>query len=179
MNLSVPPRAAPAFTFVLALASRVGLAAGLVACASQPPVRPVALDPANPKADEAPAPPPSLAWQSSEPAAAIPATAGSPAEHEHEHAASPAAPAAVPATHDHAGHNHGAAPAAPEKAAPTSGHDHAGHAPPAPGGGDKPETAPAYVCPMHADVTSAQPGRCPKCGMALEPNDKSAHRGHK
>ncbi len=24
-----------------------------------------------------------------------------------------------------------------------------------------------YVCPMHPDVTSAQPGRCPKCGMKL------------
>ena len=25
-----------------------------------------------------------------------------------------------------------------------------------------------YVCPMHADVRSAKPGTCPKCGMALE-----------
>jgi FtsP/CotA-like multicopper oxidase with cupredoxin domain len=25
----------------------------------------------------------------------------------------------------------------------------------------------AYVCPMHPDVRSAQPGRCPKCGMKL------------
>jgi FtsP/CotA-like multicopper oxidase with cupredoxin domain len=24
-----------------------------------------------------------------------------------------------------------------------------------------------YVCPMHPDVTSPQPGRCPKCGMKL------------
>jgi FtsP/CotA-like multicopper oxidase with cupredoxin domain len=24
-----------------------------------------------------------------------------------------------------------------------------------------------YACPMHADVTSAEPGRCPKCGMKL------------
>ena len=24
-----------------------------------------------------------------------------------------------------------------------------------------------YVCPMHPDVTNAQPGRCPKCGMKL------------
>lgn len=25
-----------------------------------------------------------------------------------------------------------------------------------------------YVCPMHPDVTSDKPGRCPKCGMFLE-----------
>ena len=24
-----------------------------------------------------------------------------------------------------------------------------------------------YACPKHADVTSNQPGKCPKCGMAL------------
>ena len=26
----------------------------------------------------------------------------------------------------------------------------------------------AYVCPMHPEVTSAEPSRCPKCGMKLE-----------
>ena len=32
----------------------------------------------------------------------------------------------------------------------------------------KPSTQPAaYVCPMHPDVTSDKPGKCPKCGMAL------------
>lgn len=30
-----------------------------------------------------------------------------------------------------------------------------------------PATAAAYVCPMHPEVTSDQPGDCPKCGMAL------------
>ena len=24
-----------------------------------------------------------------------------------------------------------------------------------------------YVCPMHAEVREASPGKCPKCGMAL------------
>ncbi len=26
-----------------------------------------------------------------------------------------------------------------------------------------------YICPMHPEVRSAQPGNCPRCGMALEP----------
>jgi hypothetical protein len=26
---------------------------------------------------------------------------------------------------------------------------------------------PAYVCPMHPEVTSTMPGKCPKCGMSL------------
>jgi len=32
-----------------------------------------------------------------------------------------------------------------------------------------PRTEPAlYRCPMHPDITSARPGNCPKCGMALQ-----------
>jgi hypothetical protein len=27
----------------------------------------------------------------------------------------------------------------------------------------------AYVCPMHATVRESNPGKCPKCGMALMP----------
>jgi FtsP/CotA-like multicopper oxidase with cupredoxin domain len=29
--------------------------------------------------------------------------------------------------------------------------------------------ASSYVCPMHAEVTSSEPGMCPKCGMTLVP----------
>ena len=29
--------------------------------------------------------------------------------------------------------------------------------------------ASSYVCPMHAEVTSSEPGTCPKCGMRLVP----------
>jgi hypothetical protein len=27
----------------------------------------------------------------------------------------------------------------------------------------------SYICPMHADVRQAGPGKCPQCGMALLP----------
>ncbi|MFO0737380.1 MAG: heavy metal-binding domain-containing protein [Labilithrix sp.] len=30
-------------------------------------------------------------------------------------------------------------------------------------------SATAYTCPMHPEVTSPQPGHCPKCGMNLVP----------
>lgn len=34
----------------------------------------------------------------------------------------------------------------------------------------QPATQPAkvYVCPMHPEVTSDKPGKCPKCGMKLQ-----------
>jgi len=39
-------------------------------------------------------------------------------------------------------------------------------------GAAKPTPTPAatvYTCPMHPEIQQAQPGRCPKCGMKLEP----------
>lgn len=35
-----------------------------------------------------------------------------------------------------------------------------------------------FVCPMHADVTSDQPGKCPRCGMALKEKKPAASEGH-
>jgi hypothetical protein len=35
-------------------------------------------------------------------------------------------------------------------------------------------TAPDYTCPMHPEVSQPGPGRCPKCGMALEPRKPQA-----
>jgi FtsP/CotA-like multicopper oxidase with cupredoxin domain len=40
------------------------------------------------------------------------------------------------------------------------------------------EGATAYACPMHPEVTSDAPGRCPKCGMKLLPADVVAQAGH-
>lgn len=39
------------------------------------------------------------------------------------------------------------------------------------GGADRKQatTAGAYTCPMHPHVSSATPGQCPTCGMALVP----------
>jgi len=35
----------------------------------------------------------------------------------------------------------------------------------------------AYICPMCPEVRASQPGACPSCGMALEPEDISADQG--
>ena len=36
-----------------------------------------------------------------------------------------------------------------------------------------------YTCPMHPEVAQRGPGSCPKCGMALEPNDVSTSSENK
>ena len=38
----------------------------------------------------------------------------------------------------------------------------------------KPEAKQIYTCPMHPDVISDQPGKCPKCGMDLVPMTNTA-----
>ena len=47
-----------------------------------------------------------------------------------------------------------------------TGHEQHGSAPGAE------SQAVAYTCPMHPEVRSAEPGTCPKCGMALVPIEK-------
>jgi len=37
---------------------------------------------------------------------------------------------------------------------------------------DTAQHATYYTCPMHADVVSMQPGKCPKCGMDLNLSSK-------
>ena len=41
------------------------------------------------------------------------------------------------------------------------------------------ESGSVYICPMHASIRQASPGKCPKCGMALVPeNARSALLRH-
>lgn len=49
-------------------------------------------------------------------------------------------------------------PNAAEGAPPPAAHTHA-----------VASAATSYVCPMHPEVTSSQPGVCPKCNMKLVP----------
>ncbi|MCA1565755.1 MAG: SCO family protein [Acidobacteria bacterium] len=56
-------------------------------------------------------------------------------------------------------------------------HNHSQHAAPAATQsaprGQQQRAADSYVCPMHADVTSSKPGRCPECGMDLKVKKKT------
>ena len=36
----------------------------------------------------------------------------------------------------------------------------------------KSKTTAYYTCPMHPEITSSKPGKCPKCGMALNLSKK-------
>ena len=121
-------------------------------CASQPQAKPVEIDPSNPAAAEAPRPTvPDLG-----PAASAPVVAPQ-----------PAAPSTPPPAHDHAAHGAAGEPArqesgqaAPPNTASPGGHDHGGAAAPS-------KAKAVYTCPMHPEVLSDKPGRCPKCGMNL------------
>ncbi|HYE05432.1 MAG TPA: heavy metal-binding domain-containing protein [Planctomycetota bacterium] len=66
---------------------------------------------------------------------------------------------------DHPAHPAAAEAAAEPARAGARPHDASG--PARPGVGDD------YTCPMHAEVSSPDPGRCPTCGMELHPRSPS------
>ena len=55
-------------------------------------------------------------------------------------------------------HQHGQVPPPPRQ---EPEHSHS------PATGDPKEEAAVYTCPLHPEVTSSKPGKCPKCGMTL------------
>jgi hypothetical protein len=55
--------------------------------------------------------------------------------------------------HEHGEHEHDEAPSQ-QQGGPADG---------------EPKSDVIYVCPMHSDVTSKEPGKCPRCGMSLVP----------
>lgn len=51
--------------------------------------------------------------------------------------------------------------------------------PPAPPTTEEPAISPAaYLCPMHLEVGSDEPGRCPKCKMKLVPRAQALEHAH-
>ena len=74
-------------------------------------------------------------------------------------------PAAPPA------HGYGA-PGAPAGGAQAGQPREPVREPPTPAG----EAATTYTCPMHPEVVSSEPGRCPKCGMTLVKKTEGGER---
>ncbi|HLL52614.1 MAG TPA: heavy metal-binding domain-containing protein [Myxococcaceae bacterium] len=135
------------------------MAVPLVACAGGAPlVRPASEDPSNPAAPEGLAAPPSEALTGNAPPPPTPIGDGPVPKgedegedeghaHGHHHAA----------TAPHAHHAHHAAH-------PGEGHAH-------PAAATAPASPIVYSCPMHPEVTQAEPGRCPRCKMKLTPRN--------
>jgi heavy metal-binding protein len=131
--------------FAMQMPSLALLAAA--ACGSGLPPRSAALDPSNPNGPESP-PLGISPVADSAGAAAGELTHGDVNRVEgSEHHVEPKDQAAIPA--------------------PAASPHHAASAP-AQGQGGSPKAI-VYTCPMHPEVTSSEPGKCPKCGMKLMP----------
>jgi hypothetical protein len=128
------------------------LAVPVLGCASEPKPRPTALDPSSPAAPESP--PLAVTVLASRRPDQPPGTPEVPSSRDDK------APS-MPLSGAEHGHSHEGSPRAADK-------DKDGE-----GGkvGKQPVTL--YTCPMHPEVISDKPGRCPKCGMTLVPKEPS------
>jgi len=115
----------------------------LVGCGSGVPPRSPALDPSDANGPESP------------PFSGLHAALWDRAEDEVVNGG----PSSAEGSEQHAGHGHGTGNAEPMRASP----------PPAAVQAGSSDQSVTYTCPMHPEVTSAQPGKCPKCGMNLVP----------
>jgi hypothetical protein len=114
----------------------------LAGCGSGIPPRSAALDPSNANGPE------------SAPFSGSPALTEPPVAADGE--SMPGDHSAGEGSEQHAGHGHGAANMARTPSSTTMQAGSSGQ-------------SATYTCPMHPEVTSAQPGKCPKCGMNLVP----------
>ena len=91
-------------------------------------------------------------------------------------------PATRPVPADHPASAHAVSSAIPEPSRTLSNPDPVFVAPSAtPAPATQPGAAQQqalYACPMHPEVTSSEPSRCPKCGMKLVKSEQGGHRGH-
>ena len=118
----------------------------LIACSPGPaPSSQSPKDPSSAAAPEGMSPALAVAGTTPPPAAAEPIVVA------------PTQPAASEHDHQHHGHSH---PATAKALPPTQPSAAASQAPVAAG-------AAVYVCPMHPEVTSPEPGVCPECNMKL------------
>lgn len=115
-------------------------------CATEPKPRPTMLDPSNPAAPESPPLAVAALTQTGDLLSKAPQATG----------ARDKAPVTPDPGAEHA-HDHGGSASPVDKDKPGET-DKAG----------KPQ-ATVYTCPMHPEVISDKPGRCPKCGMKLVP----------
>lgn len=84
-------------------------------------------------------------------------------------------PAGAPANEHSSGHQHHGGAAAPpansidaREGGASNGHDQHRAKPTVPAS-DSDDAAPQWTCPMHPQILQAEPGKCPICGMKLQP----------
>lgn len=157
-----------AFPFLLPLVLAAGCDRGaghaaapaeIASAPSAAPAPPPAAEPHHHPSSRESAPPPGpvavAQAPANEKAAPRPAVAPRPPRAPVERPSAVPPGAAAPGD-EHAHHDHPEAHAAPAKTGESTA-----------AGGDAPDVV--YTCPMHPDVKSKTPGRCPECGMDLVP----------